>query len=224
MEQERPDRRTLLLLVVPIIIALVVGTAANALTSPLLKSHPLLLIAGEARNRNLLLTANLIDPVPFVVVGVVRRMLTDPLFFLLGHFYGDRAVAWIQRRLGGAEVLARVTEDGFRRFSGLMVFLFPGALVCVLAGASRMRVRTFLLLNFTGTVAIVLVLRAFAHTVEGPIEAIQHFNDRNFKWLTVVGVVGVLGYVLLQRKQGSAEYESVADIERQLEGDESEPE
>ena len=199
---------------------LVLGTTANALTSPLLKSHPLLLIAGEARNRNLLLTANLVDPVPFVVVGVLRRMLTDPLFFLLGHFYGDRSVAWIQRRLGGAEVLARITEDGFRRFSGLMVFLFPGALVCVLAGASRMRVRTFLLLNFTGTVAVVLLLRVFAHTIEGPIEAVQRFNDHNFKWLTAVGIVGVLGWVLLQRKQGSPEYESVTDIERQLEGDE----
>ena len=104
--------------------------------------------------------------------------------------------------------------------TGLMVFLFPGALVCVLAGASRMRVRTFLLLNFTGTVAVVLLLRVFAHTIEGPIEAVQRFNDHNFKWLTAVGIVGVLGWVLLQRKQGSPEYESVTDIERQLEGDE----
>jgi membrane protein DedA with SNARE-associated domain len=225
LETERPDRRTFLLLVVPIIAVLVLGTTANALTSPLLKSHPLLLVAGEARNRNLLLTANLIDTVPFVVVGVLRRMLTDPLFFLLGHYYGDRAVIWIQRRLGGAEWLARITQDGFRRFSGLMVFLFPGALVCVLAGASRMKVRTFLVLNFTGTVAIVIVLRLFAHTIEGPIEAVQRFNDRNFKWLTAIGIAGVVGYVLLQRKQRSPEYESISEIERQLEGgDPSQPE
>src|SRR5205823_9672696 len=111
----------------------------------------------------------------------------------------------------------------FRRFSALMVFLFPGALVCVLAGASRMRVRTFFVLNLAGTVAVVLLLRAFAHTVQGPIEAVQRFNDRNVKWLTAVLVVSVVAWVLLQWKQKAPAYESISEIERQLEGEDGEP-
>ena len=48
---------------------------------------------------------------------------------------------------------------------------------------------------------------------------VQRFNDRNFKWLTAVGIAAVVAWVLLQRKQGSPEYESLSDIEHQLEGD-----
>jgi membrane-associated protein len=196
------DRRTLVLLVTPIVVIIAVGTVANALTPLLLKQHPLVLIAGEARNRNLLLAASRVSVVPFVLVGVARRMVSDPLFFALGHLYGDRAVAWIESRLGGGSLLSRVTTEGFRRFSGLMVFLFPGSLVCVLAGASGMRVRTFLALNLAGTVAAVLVLRAFAAVLKGPVGAVQRFNDRYVVLLTVLSVVAVAGWLVWQRWQG----------------------
>jgi membrane protein DedA with SNARE-associated domain len=97
--------------------------------------------------------------------------------------------------------MLRVTATGFRRFSALAVFLFPGAIVCALAGASRMRVRWFFVLNLAGTLAVVLALRAFASVFRGPIEDIQQFNDRNFRWLTAVTIVAVVLYILWQRRQ-----------------------
>jgi membrane protein DedA with SNARE-associated domain len=211
-----PTRRTLILLVTPIVILIAVGTVANALTPWLLKNHPLWLVALEARNRNLLAAASRVDVVPFVVFAVVRRMISDPLFFLLGRFYGEDALRWAQRRLGGNEIIVQVTQDWFRKASGFMVFLFPGALVCVLAGVSRMSVRTFVILNFLGTVSAVIVLRLFARVLEGPIDAVLRFNDRNVKWLTVASIVLVVVALLLQRLRGSGELEAVLDIEKDL--------
>ena len=186
----------------------------------LIEHHPLLLISLEARNRNLLLVADKVALLPFLTVGVARRMLSDPLFFLLGHFYGDNALRWAERRLGGGDVLVKLTEDWFRKASGVMVFLFPGALVCVLAGVSRMRIRTFFVLNFLGTLTMVIVLRLFAHALRGPIDAFQEFNSRNFKWLTAISIVLVVGYLLFQRLTGTGELESFREIEEELEGGE----
>ena len=90
-------------------ILIAIGTVANALTPWLLKNHPLWLVALEARNRNLLATASRVDVVPFVVFAVVRRMVSDPLFFLLGRLYGDRALRWAERRLGGNDLIVKVT-------------------------------------------------------------------------------------------------------------------
>ena len=211
-----PSRRTLILLVTPIVILIVVGTVANALTPWLLKNHPLWLIALEARNRNLLAAASRVDVLPFVVFGVVRRMLSDPLFFLLGHYYGEDALRWAQRRLGGNEVIVQVTQDWFRKASGFMVFLFPGALVCVLAGVSRMSVRMFVTLNFLGTVTMVIVLRLFARVLRDPIDAVLRFNDRNVKWLTVVSIALVVVALVLQRVRGGGDLEAVLEIEKDL--------
>ena len=76
------------LLVAPIVVFAVAATIATALTPALAAKHPLLLITLEARNRNLLL-ARRVDVVPVIVVATIRRTLTDPLYFLLGHFYGS---------------------------------------------------------------------------------------------------------------------------------------
>lgn len=214
-----PSRRTLLLLVTPIVVLIAVGTIANALTPVLLKEHPLLLIALEARNRNLLAAASRVDVVPFVLVGLARRVASDPLFFLLGSLYGERALRWVERRMGGSDLLVKITERWFRRASGVMVFLFPGALVCVLAGVTRMRFRTFLTLNVAGTVTVIVLLRLFAGLLEAPIEAVLEWNDRNVKWLTALSVAGVAGFVALERFRGGGEYETIAEIEAELEGD-----
>ena len=70
----------------------VAGTIATiglaALAPTLVDTHPLLLIAMNARNRNLALTTNLLDPIPYYVVGFTRLVISDPLFYLLGFFYG----------------------------------------------------------------------------------------------------------------------------------------
>lgn len=206
-------RRRVLLVVVPIAVLSAAGIAAAALTPVLVRDHPLLLLVLESRNRSLLLAGPRVDPVPFVVVGVLRRFASDPFYYLAGRWFGDRAVAWAEDRFGGGRRgasgppaplrdAATRLEALFARFADVLVFLFPGALVCALAGASGMRPRRFVALNLLGSLAVVVALRLVVDAAGGPLAAILDFNDRNAGWLTAVFVVGTAVWLLSQRRQG----------------------
>ena len=208
------------LLVAPIIVLGVGATIATALTPALAAKHPLLLIALEARNRNLLL-ARRVDIVPFVVVATIRRTLSDPLYFLLGHFYGNAAIRWLEKK-GGGGAAVRLVERIFGKASYPMVFLFPGALVCALAGSTGMRPLVFLLLNVTGTITAVLVLRKFGDVFGGPVDSVLEFFNRNVIWTTSITVAAVIAWLVWQRRQGGLELHAASELEEEIEHDEHE--
>jgi len=149
----------------------------------------------------------------FLTVAVLRRLASDPLSYLLGRRHGERAVRWIEERSGGGSAIRR-TERIFRRASWLMVFLWPGLLVCALAGQTGMRPLVFAALNMGGTVALVITLRAFGTTVLAePVDAILRFFSRNRGPATVVSVSLVLAWVVIQRLRGGGKAPSIADLE-----------
>lgn len=194
---------------------MVVGFIATALTPALAARHPLLLITLEARNRNLIL-AREVAVVPFVLVATCRRILTDPLYFLLGRYYGDGAIRWLEQKAGGGSYV-RFLERAFGKASYPMVFLAPGAVVCALAGTVGMRFPVFLVLNVCGTVAAVIVLRAFGDIFAEPVEDLIAFFDRNLVTTTVISVVLVVLSVVLGRLEGKIDT-SIEDVEQELEG------
>ena len=219
-ERPRPSRRTLTLILVPIIVIVAIGTIGNAIHPALLKNHPMWLVAMEPRGRYLLLVANKdVAFVPFLVIAVIRKLLSDPFFFLLGHLYGDNAVAWVERRFDNNSGLVRRIERLFRRAAPVMVFFFPGPLVCVLAGATGMRVASFVFFNVVGTFAVVTFYYFFAGTIEGPLDAINGFYGDNFKWLLVISVALTLLWLLDQRRKGKMP--TLSEAEQALEGDPS---
>jgi membrane protein DedA with SNARE-associated domain len=186
------------------------GTLANALAPALAARHPLLLIALDARNRFLLLARH-VDLVPFVVVGTLRRLSSDPLYFLLGRWYGDGAVRWMERKAGGG-AFVRLTERVFARASYPMVFLFPGAVPCTLAGATGMSAAAFLALNLSGTVAAVVALRLSADLLAAPVDAVLRFFDRHLVVTTAISIALVVLSIVVGRLEGKAEY-SMGDLE-----------
>ena len=206
------------LLVAPIIVLGIGATIATALTPALAAKHPLLLIALEARNRNLLLARH-VDFVPFLVVATIRRTLTDPLFFLLGHFYGNAVIRWLEKK-GGGGAAVRGIEHLFARASYPMVFLFPGALVCALAGSTGMRPLIFAILNVSGTIAAVVLLRKFGDVFGGPVDSVLEFFNRNILWTTGITVVSVIAWLVWQRLQGNLELDAADELEAEIERDE----
>ncbi len=205
-----PDRRLVAILAGLVAGFWILGTVANALAPTLLVDHPLVLVALEPRNRYLLLTAGRVDLVPYVVLATVRRIASDPVYFALGALYGDRAIRWMEHQAGprGAR-LVRIAERGYRRFSRLAVFFFPGLIVCVMAGATGLRTRTFLVWNLAGTVAAVLVLRAFSRQLEEPVLEVTDFVERYQVPLTVASIAAAVAYVVWQRRRGGSELESL---------------
>lgn len=212
--EPRLPRRKLILIVGPIVVLAIVGTVTTALTPALAAHHPLLLIILEARNRNLIL-ARRVDFLPFLVVASLRRMLTDPLYYLLGLFYGDRAVRWLEVKAGLGSY-ARVMERIFKKASYPAVFLFPGAIVCALAGVVGMPFATFMALNVAGTLTAVIALKVFGDAVAGPVDAVVGFFDRHLVATTAISIGLVLLSIWAGRVQGKTEL-SLKDID-DLEG------
>lgn len=200
---QRPNRRTVTLIVAPIIMLITVGTIGNAIHPALLKSHPLLLVAMEPRARYLLLVANKnVQLAPFLFWAVARRLSSDPLFFLLGHLYGDNAVAWAERRFDNNSGIIRRVERIFRKAAPVVVFLFPGPLICTLAGATGMSIPLFAVCNVVGTFCSVTACYYLAETIKGPLDAINRFYSRYNKWLLALSILFTLYWLWDQRRKG----------------------
>ena len=215
VEKDGPVMSRLLFwtIVGPIIVLAAVGTITTALTPALAARHPLLLITLEARNRNLIL-AREVDFVPFILIATFRRLLTDPLYYALGWFYGERAVRWLEVKAGLGSY-ARMMERIFQKASWPAVFFFPGSVVCALAGVVRMRFTTFLALNVAGTLAAVIALKAFGDVVATPVEAVVGFFDRHLVATTLVSVALVLLSIWAGRMQGELSIKDIEDFDEE---------
>ncbi len=198
-----------------------VGTVTTALTPALAARHPLLLILLEARNRNLIL-AREVDFLPFLLVATFRRTLTDPLYYLLGKYYGDAAVRWLEVKAGLGSY-ARLMERIFVKGGYPAVFLFPGAIVCAMAGVTGMRFGVFLALNLSGTLAAVVALKLFGDAVASPVEALVGFFDRNLLVTTAISIVLVALSVWAGRVEGRMRMEDLESLEREAESGETGP-
>ncbi|HTJ75519.1 MAG TPA: hypothetical protein VL337_09145 [Acidimicrobiales bacterium] len=221
-ERPRPSRRTLILLVGPIVVLTGLGLLATAFTPALAAHHPLLLITLDARNRFLVL-ARRVDLVPFVVVALLRRTFSDPLFYLLGRFYGEGAIRWLQKKGGGGDLVV-LTEKLFKRAGYPMVFLFPGAIVCALAGQTGMSPVGFLVANIAGTLTSVFLVRWFSGAIASPVDSILRFFNRHLVATTCVSVGLVLLSLVLNRAQGKLDadleaLEGASDVEQGVQSD-----
>ncbi len=223
-ERPKPSRRTLILLVAPIILITTMGFIASAFTPTLATKHPLLMIALDARNRFLVL-AREVDLVPFVIVALIRRSFSDPLFYLLGRFYGEGALRWLEKKGGGGELVV-LTEKLFKKAGYPMVFAFPGAIVCALAGQTGMSPVGFMATNLAGTLTAIFAVRRFSSAIASPVEGLLAFFSRNLVVTTAVSVSLVVLSLVLNRMQGKLhpdldelEGTPASDVEKGVEAD-----
>ena len=212
-------RRRLTLLLVPIACLVVATNVGNAFFPTLSTNHPLLLLALDARNRNVILVANQLDPVSYYVVGGLRLLAADPLFYLLGHWFGETALQWVEVRSGSGGRFLRAMERFFSKAAYPLVFLAPNNYFCLFAGASRMPPTAFLILNVTGTVARLVAIRAVGDFFDEPIDDVLDFIQR-YRWpLTAVTVAIVLGQVVLDRRKGRGELAALSELGEAVEHD-----
>ncbi len=195
----RRRRRRLTLLLAPVVIASAASLSGTALAPSLLVSAPLALISLNPVTRHLVLVSGLVDTVPFFAVAVARLFLPDPFYFLIGRLYGGDAVSWVERRSGRAGRLVRRVDAVFKKAGPLVLFVAPVGLICVLAGASRMRPSHFALINLAGTLTAVTLVRLFGVALERPIDIVRGFVEANVLLLTVVSTLLVLISVGVRR-------------------------
>ena len=218
-ETPRPNRLRLRLLLGLIVVLTAVNALGDILGAGLVEKHPLWLIALNSRKRWILAVVPHTDVVPFFVVAVLRQLLSDPLYYLIGRWYGDAGARWLERKMGEGGSFIRLLESGFARASWPMVVLVPNPIICMLAGASRMPPALFAALNLGGTIAAIAIFRSFGDVFGGPIEAVTGFLDEyRVPIIALSAVLFALNFAL-SRKKGTSELESVSKMEAELEAE-----
>lgn len=217
-----PSRLTLMLIVVPLVVLVIAANAGDALLPHLIPEHPLVFIMLNARNRNLALATNLLDPVSYYVVGTLRLLVSDPLFYLLGYFYGDAGVRWMERQAPTYGALLRKVEGWFGKAAYPLVAIAPNNFICLFAGAAGMSVPTFFALNLGGTIVRLAIIRALGDVFAGPINDILHFI-KHYRWpLFALTLSMVAISVLTERRRGTSELQSLTHLEDELQEAEDE--
>jgi membrane protein DedA with SNARE-associated domain len=223
--RRRPSRRAVTLVAAPLIVLVILSYIGDAFAASLVKSHPVWLMALNSRTRNLALVTNQVDARTFYAVGLTRLLLSDPLFFLLGHWYGDSAVTWMERRTKTWGTFLRQIERFFGRAAYPLVFLAPNNYICLFAGAAGMPVAGFFAANIAGTVFRLWLVRQFGNLFDRPINALVGWIDDHRLPLVALSIVMVVVSIALEARRGETEVTSLAHLDDELdEIDTGEPE
>ena len=136
----------------------------------------LILILGQMPTVLLLLNANDVNltiasaaNVPFysfIIIGVVRRVIEDCLYFFSGRWYGKDIVAYLTKEnrrswLKVSKAKVRESERLMREYGVAILLVLPGALTCFAYGMAKRgsRRRTFLFLDSLGAALRVVLFR-----------------------------------------------------------------
>jgi membrane protein DedA with SNARE-associated domain len=218
-ERSKPDRRRLRILLALIVVLVATNALGDVLTAGLVESHPLWLLALNSRKRTVLLVAPHTDVIPFLVVAVLRQLLSDPLYYLLGRWYGDAGTRWLERKMGEGGSFVRLLESSFAKAAWPMVVILPNPIICMLAGASRMPPALFAALNLGGTIAAIAILRSVGDVFGGPISSVTDFLSEYRLPIMAISFVLVAANLTLNRKRGTSELESITEMERELDAE-----
>jgi membrane protein DedA with SNARE-associated domain len=173
----------------------------TALAPTLVVTQPLLLVALNPVLRHLVLVANQVEPAVFFVVGALRLFGPDPFHYLLGRWYGDTALSWLERKSPRAGRVVRAVEAAFARAGPVILFVAPEGIVCLLAGAARVRPVTFVAIDVAGTLCTLTVVRLFGRRYEQGIRDVLDFVEGNILALTLASVVLVVCSALWRRRR-----------------------
>lgn len=153
-------------------IFVVAAWGGDLFLSVLVDKHPLVFIALNARNRNLALASPHIDAWSFYTVAFVRLLISDPLFFILGRWYGDAGVRWMERKTPTYGTMLRQAEGWFSKAAYPLVAFAPNNFICLFAGASGMSVPGFFAANVAGTAVRLYLIRLGAVIFESPLKGV----------------------------------------------------
>ncbi len=226
VERGKPPRKWILRTIIGLVI-LSQGAAllGDLFLAGIVDRNPGLLIALNPRNRNLALATNQLSAGVYYTIGFARLVASDPLYYLLGYWYGERALAWTERR---SRTYGPLVRDGERLFRGAaypMIFIAPNNIICAMAAATGVRLSTFITLNLTGTVFRLIVVRQLGEIFSSPIQAVIGFIADYRIPLLILSAIGVAWTVFGEFRQKDSELETLLAIASEDdEGDDSQAE
>lgn len=163
-----------------------------------------LLIALNPSWANFLLVSNTLGPEIFFGFGIPRVLLSDPLYYLLGWWFGGAAIAWMERRTRTWGEMLRRVEDSFSRYGYVFLFALPNAQLLLLAGAARMPFLRVLAVRAAGLAFRLYLIRRGGEAASGPLSRVTDFIGE-YRWplLAVTVTVVVLSFISELKKDDS---------------------
>lgn len=183
----------------------VIGTVGSNIGPALVDENPTLVLALSSRNRNLFGSVPYIDPFAYWTIGFVRVLIAGVALYLVGRWYGTRALAWVEGNMGELPAIYRWMERAVDRFGWLALVAMPGSnVVCLLLGHRRMAPARFLILIAIGIVIKLAVLWAGGQIFEDQIRQFLDWIER-YQWWVVAGLFALSFLQSARRGRPSAE-------------------
>ena len=202
-----------------VIVSQVAALLGDLVLAGIVDRNPALLIALNPRNRNLALATNQLSAVTYYLVGFGRLVASDPLYYLLGYWFGDRAISWTERRSRTYGPFIRDGERLFRQASYPLIFLAPNSIICALAAATGVRIRAFIALNISGTVARLIVVRYLGEVFSSPIERVLGFIAQYRVPLLILSAIGVAWTIFGEFRGDNSELNNLRHLEEEAEAE-----
>ena len=141
---------------------------------------------------------------PFILVSAARPLSSiDPFFYWFGYRYGDVTIRWMETKLGPGAAIVLWLERFFARTSYVAVAVLPNQWICLLAGATKMRVWVFAVLNVGGTLARVVAIWWLGDVFADPLLAVNEWIGEHRLQLTAVTFAIVAISVWRTMRKGS---------------------
>jgi membrane protein DedA with SNARE-associated domain len=215
------DRSGVILFAVPMAVTTILAWIGDAFAPTLLVEAPIVLILCNPRLRNLVLAAPTLGAAPFIAISAARLVLVDPFFYWFGRRYGDVTIRWMEQKLGPGAAIVLWLERFFARTSYVAVALVPNQWICLLAGATRMRVWAFVVLNLGGTIARVVAIWMLGDAFSEPLLAVNDWIGAHRLQLTLITFAIVAVGVWRSVRKGVHPIETPAELAEDLSAAES---
>lgn len=180
-ENDAPLASRPIWLIAPLAVLIATSFAADAFAPTLVDTYPLLLIAMSTRNRYLALVAPSVNPVAFFAIGIGRQLLSDPLWYLVGSRYGEKARSWVETRWVGSSETLEMWDRWFDKAAYPIIAAAPNNIVCMLAGARKLNLLAFFVCNLGGTAVRIYLFYVFGDVFSEPIGNVVDFIGR-YRW------------------------------------------
>ncbi|MEJ7584191.1 MAG: VTT domain-containing protein [Acidimicrobiales bacterium] len=201
-----------------LVVCVIAAWTGDLLLSVLIPDHPLIFIILNSRNRNLVLASPLLDPWSFYCVTFVRLLVSDPLFFLLGRWYGDAGVRWMERRTPTFGGMIRTLEGWFGKASYPLVALAPNNFICLFAGSAGMSVTAFFAVNMIGTAVRLVILRSVGDIFSSPLGDVQGFIADHRLVVFAISAALLAFTIWSERRAGGSEVEQLLHLDDEIAG------
>lgn len=196
---------------------IVLGWIGDGLWASLVDTHPLALILLNAKPRYLVLTVNDLDGWTYYTVATVRLLATKPLVWLVGAWYGDRAVGWAERRTARGAGVIRWVERHFGRFGWVVIAITSNNVVCLLAGSAGFSLAWFMVLAVAGTLVRLWIFSVVGDVFSELIAEVIAFVGDHRAAVVALSVGVVLVGLWWQHRSGRSQLDELVGLEHATE-------